>query len=423
MNEPFGNIIGYDDIKQELSTIIGWYTDPNIAPFVRLPRGILLVGSPGQGKTLFMRAIREAALMPTYPFVSDGKQEIASELLKVFEAASKEPHGAIILIDELDTLLAKNSRASRCMEELMDGLSPQNRVLFIASANTPLEDRDPLSRPGRFDRAIWLFYPNERERHDILTHYLAQHGKSIAEDELGYFVEQTEGCSNACLSAIVTDACLRNHGKSINGEMLEASHTLLRFHELPYHGPIERPALVSCVHEIGHAILIDHYRKHYTLRHISMRAKYSHRGACYSTVNNADQTQETVIESIEIDLAGFLANKILLGVKDDGSASDLTGARLEARRLINSYGFFGTDKVLREYDTDRRNESWVTCLRNERLAAKLILQCERRASRIIRKNRDVILRLAKELQQNGFLSGSRVHEVLAETSAAQKQHA
>ena len=80
-------------------------------------------------------------------------------------------------------------------------------------------------------------------------------------------------------------------------------------------------------------------------------------------------------------------------------------------------------KVLREYDTDRRNESWVTCLRNERLATKLIRQCERRASRIIRKNRDVILRLAKELQQNGFLSGSRVHEVLAETPAAQKQHA
>lgn len=154
-----------------------------------------------------------------------------------------------------------------------------------------------------------------------------------------------------------------------------------------------------------------------------MRAKYSHRGAYYSTVKNADQTQETVIESIEIDLAGFLANKILLGVKDDGSASDLTGARLEARRLINSYGYFGTDKVLREYDTDRRNESWVTCLRNERLTAKLIRQCERRASRIIRKNRDVILRLAKELQQNGFLSGKRVHEVLSEPSATQKQHA
>lgn len=423
MNEPFGNIIGYDDIKQELSTIIGWYTAPNIAPFVRLPRGILLVGSPGQGKTLFMRAIKEAALMPTYPFVSDGKQEIASELLNVFEKASKEPHGAIILIDELDTLLAKNNRASRCMEELMDGLTPQNRVLFIASANDPFEDRNPLSRPGRFDRTIWLPYPHERERHDILTYYLAQHGKSITEDELDYLVEQTEGCSNACLSAIVTDACLRNRGKSISGEMLEASHLLLCFDELPYHKSVERLSLVPCVHEIGHAILIDHYRKHYTLRHISMRAKYSHRGACYSTVKNVDQTQETVIESIEIDLAGFLANKILLGVKDDGSASDLTGARLEARRLINSYGYFGADKILREYDTDRRNESWFTCLRNERLATKLIRQCERRASRIIRKNRDVILRLAKELQQNGFLSGKRVHEILAEPSATQKQHA
>ena len=130
-----------------------------------------------------------------------------------------------------------------------------------------------------------------------------------------------------------------------------------------------------------------------------MRKKRLLGGACYSTVKNVEQNQEVDIEGIEIQLGGFLANQIVLGIKDNGSGRDLRNARLEARRLINSYGYRGADKVLREYDPDRRNESWLTCLRNERLATKLIRQCERRASHIIQENKDVILQLAKELQR------------------------
>lgn len=85
--------------------------------------------------------------------------------------------------------------------------------------------------------------------------------------------------------------------------------------------------------------------------------KASAGGACYSTVKNAEQNQEVDIEGIEIELGGFLANKIVLGIKDNESGQDLQNARFEVRWLINTFGYRGADKVLREYDPYRRNES------------------------------------------------------------------
>ena len=420
----FEKIIGYESIKQELSTIIHWYTEPDLDPAIRLPRGVLLVGAPGLGKTLFMRAVTDASPLPVHSFVHNGERDVTPELIKLFEDASAEPNGAIVLIDEFDTLIDRHSRAERCLKELMDGLTPQNRVLFIASANEFLRRSNPLARPGRFDRVIRFMRPDEQERSDILSYYLNLHGRTLQDGELGYLSELTDGCSNADLAAIVTDTCLRNRGKEITADMLERSHALICFDELPEAEPTDAFPWIPCVHEIGHALLMDCYREHYHLHRIVMSKKGERRGACYCTADSKmGMTQEMQAENIDIDLGGFLATKILLGVKDSGSAHDLQNARFEARRLVNSFGFNGADKVLREYSTGERNESWLTCLRNERLATKIIRQCERRTSRIIRKNRDVILRLAKELQQNGFLSGKHVHEILAETSATQKQQA
>ena len=421
----FEKIIGYESIKQELSTIIHWYTESDLDPAIRLPRGIFLAGAPGLGKTLFLRAVMVAAPLPVYPFVSSNEQEVIPELTTLFEKASAEPNGSIILIDELDTLIDRHSRAERCLKELMDGLTPQNRVLFLASANEFLRrGGNPLFRPGRFDRVIHFERPDEQERHDILSYYLHQHKQILAEEDLNYLTELTDGCSNADLAAIVTDACLRNRGKELTADMLERAHALISFEELPEADSAETLPWIPCVHEIGHAILIDRYREHYHLHRIVMNKKGAHNGACYYTTDKvAGLTLEAKTESIEIGLGGFLATKILLGVQDGGSGHDLQGARFEARRLVNSFGFNGADKVLREYSIEERNESWLTCLRNERLATKLIRRCERRASQIIRKNRDVILRLAKELQQAGFLSGQRVHEMISEASDAKKLHA
>lgn len=420
----FENIIGYEAVKNELSTIIGWYTDKTLDLSIRLPRGVLLTGSPGLGKTLFMRAVKESAPLPVYPFVTNEWHDAASDLTRVFEKASEEQNGAIILIDELDALLNNSSSAERCLRELMDGLNSQNRILFLASSNERLSRHDSLSRPGRFDRTIRFSYPTERERSSILLYYMKQYGRTLSQEDLDYIARLTGGCSNAGLAAIVSDACLRNHDLKLTGEMLEKSHALICCSELPKVEEDKDYSLIICVHEIGHAILIDRYREHYDLHRVTVGKKSENCGSCFFSVEkDSEKTQELHLESIEIGLAGFLATKILLGVKDCGSAEDLMQARFEARRLINSFGYAGVDKVLREYDSYHRNESWVTCLRNERLAKKMIRLCERRASRIIRNNRDVILKLAKELQQTGALSGKRIREVLSETSGVQKKHA
>lgn len=424
MSDMFDGIIGYRPVKRELSTIIGWYTDPGIDPSLRLPRGILLVGDPGMGKTLFMRAIREAAPLPVYPYTDDGEEgHAAAALFRLYETAAQEANGAIILIDELDALLEKDKKVIRILKERMDGLEPQKRVLFIATANRPFKDNDPLARPGRFDRTIWLLDAGIRDRRDILLYYLKKHGQSLPQGDLDPFVERIQFCSNAQIAAIVTDACLRRGGAPVDLKMLERSYDTIYFSQLPDGAADETPSLSDCVHEIGHAVLIHHYRAHYTLCNISMARQYGQYGACYCKVNNPDNVMDVTLEEIEIGLGGYLAKKILLGLRDSGAVSDLLNARLSARCLVNTYGFFGADKVLREYDTDCRNESWISCRRNERLATKIVRRCERRAARIIRQNRDVILRLAKELQQGGYLNGERVAEVLSGSEAGQRRHA
>lgn len=416
----------YDAIKDELSTIISWYTDPNIDSSVRLPRGVLLTGAPGLGKTLFMRAVKEAAPLPVYTFVGNGERDITPGLIQLFEAASEEPNGAVFLIDELDSILDSSCRVEHCLKELMDGLKPQNRVLFIASANKSFRGNNPLLRPGRFDRVIRFSYPDRHERADIIRYYLDRQGRTLGSDVLGYISELTDGCSNAELAAIVSDACLRNRDSEITEEMLECSHALINYAELPKEVSEGELSLITCVHEIGHAILIDRYREHYKLHRITVNKKYNQCGTCFCTIDNdTGKTLDFYLESIDIGLAGFMATNILLGVKDSGSASDLQDARTEARRLVNSFGYNGVDKVLREYVSGRRNESWVTCLRNERLAGKIIRRCERRVEGIIKANKNVILRLAKELQQVGSLSGRRVRKVLSEEQSAnaRKKHA
>lgn len=286
----FEKIIGYESIKQELSTIIHWYTEPDLDPAIRLPRGVLLVGAPGLGKTLFMRAVTDDSPLPVHSFVHNGERDVTPELIKLFEDASAEPNGAIVLIDEFDTLIDRHSRAERCLKELMDGLTPQNRVLFIASANEFLRRSNPLARPGRFDRVIRFMHPDEQERSDILSYYLNLHGRPLQDEELGYLSELTDGCSNADLAAIVTDTCLRNRGKVITADMLERSHALICFDELPEAEPTDAFPWIPCVHEIGHALLMDCYREHYHLHRIVMNKKGERRGACYGAAASEDRS-------------------------------------------------------------------------------------------------------------------------------------
>lgn len=410
----FEEIVGYEDVKNELNTIIGWYATSETKTSLRLPRGVLLFGAPGVGKTMFLRSVKDAAPLPVYSLVDEDEKNAASRLNELFDEASRESRGAIILIDELDSLMERSYDFKDCLKKRMDGLEPQNRILFLATANCNFCSSQSLSRPGRFDRQICISRPREKNREEMITYYFAKQGLTIPEDELSYCIKLTRGCSGADIAAITSDAFLRNPGKTVTANEFERSYALICCRELPpAHPEEEHYPLIPCVHEAGHAFMVEYYSAYYDLHRVSMRKKGEVCGTCYySAKPPRESSQAALLANIEIGLAGFLATKVLFHLTDSGSASDLMTARLEARKLVNTYGYSGADKVLREYESGVRNESWVTCLRNERLATKLLRKSERHVRKVLQKNQEVIFAIAQKLQTNGALRGQCVRDIL-----------
>lgn len=409
----FEKIAGYESLKQELATILGWYADPNLPQKAKLPRGVVLVGAPGTGKTLFLRSIHEISTLPVYIFEDNGKDDVIQQLQELFEKATEEPGGAIVVLDELDGLLHENYRLQRNLKEWMDGLVSHERVLVIASANSLGGIDDALLRPGRFDRVIRMSRPSKEERSQIIAFYLNAHNQTFSKEEMDYFCDLMSDCPPADIAAIIEDAWLRSKGQALTTEQIEFSHQLIHYQDLPEEKDSTERKKIICVHEIGHAVLIDRYRSDYSLHLISANSNCGRGGTCYiASADTAQHTLDYFTERVEIALGGYLATKIILGALDGGSAQDLLEARFNARRLVNTFGYCGAKHVLREYSRNERNESWVTCFFNERRATKILRRCEKRAAKYIKQNREKILQLAAELQQSGYLRARRVREVM-----------
>ena len=409
----FEKIAGYESLKKELATILGWYADPNLPKNAKLPRGVVLVGAPGTGKTLFLRSIHEVSTLPVYVFEDSGTEDVIPQLQSLFEKAAKEPRGAIVVLDELDGLLHENYRLQTDLKEWMDGLVLHERVLVIASANTLGGIDDALLRPGRFDRVIRMNRPSKEERNKILTFYLSAHNKTFSKEEMDYFCDLMSTCTPADIAAIIEDAWLRSNGQALTAEQIELSHQLIHYQQLPSETDSTGYKKLVCVHEIGHAVLIDRYRSDYSLHLISVNSDGDNGGACYiASAETAQYTLDYYTERVEIALGGYLATKIILGALDSGSAEDLTEARFNVRRLVNTFGYCGAKHVLRQYNRNERNESWLTCFFNERRATRILRRCEKHAAKYIKQNREKILQLAAELQKNGYLRARRIREIM-----------
>ena len=420
----FEKVAGYEIIKKEISTILGWYADESIDASVRLPRGVLLAGHPGIGKTLLMRSVKEEAPLPVYYYENQDPEDIVNDFCRLYKKVSEEAKSAVILIDELDELIEEDRSLGRYLKEAMDGLEPQNRIFFMATANDMTRlNISGLLRSGRFDRTVTMQLPTKEDRQKIFARYLTARGLHFDEEEVRFFAAQTSSCSGADIVAIVEDACLRG-GNAVTSEAIEQSIALVRDGELPAADTQKTPALSVCVHEIGHAVLVDRYRSTFDLNRITVTPSASYLGACIYTPDEDDnKSTEDLLHKIEIGLGGTVAARLLLGVKEFGAGQDLVRSRYEARRLVNSCGHCGIKRTLRAYHTEERNESWLTCFINERLATKILRQCERRARRYIKAHRRQILQLAEELRQKSCLPGRRVREVMSGEAPAEKASA
>ena len=398
----FENVIGYDYVKEELATIIGWYRNDKILndKKYKLPKGIVFYGQPGNGKTLFVRELISAFNTNAY-IVQGDEEKIESEITKTYEEARKNPF-SLVLIDELDLLIDKNSSVTRVLQDELDGINQDGgRVLTIATTNYYDSLPEALRRSGRFDRQMEIDTPDKETRIKLLEHCFNIYEIDSSCISIKYLAEMTHYYSCAEIIAICNDLALRYSNKTITNKDFLKSKDICNG-RLRYNMKSSKTQdRTVAIHEVGHALIALKYSNNYKV----LMTNYSRRGGYTQTcpVEESMQSIESEIQDIEISLAGTICEKLFNSFQSTGADDDLENARAKANYVVNRYGIYGSTTILKRFDLYGRMETEKTRLRNEKLSNKLIKSCEKRVIKYLKNKGKLVYYLADLMQQNGFL--------------------
>lgn len=370
----FKDVAGLNESKKEISEVVDFLTDPK-AFFdmgARIPRGVLLVGDPGTGKTLLARAVAGEAKAPFFHTSGPEFEEMlvgagAARVRDLFKRA-KSLSPAIIFIDEIDAVARrrgldlKSSSTEQTLNQIlveMDGFEKRDAVIVIAATNRP-DVLDPaVLRPGRFDRIVTLSLPDHNEREEILK--IHARNKKLAEDVSMKEVAQfTLGFSGAQLENLMNEAAIqavRNAHTVITKE--DVKEAILKVSLGPRRESMtmtEESIKNTAYHEAGHAIVGAFLKHADKIRSISIVPRGRSLGVTYSMGDN-DKTNETygsLIDDIAMLAAGRVAEELIFGAENitTGASSDIQRATYLANKLVKRFGM--NDKVgFIQYEDDR----------------------------------------------------------------------
>lgn len=448
----FSDVAGVDEAKEELREIIEFLKDPQRYQRLggRIPKGVLLMGPPGSGKTLLAKAVAGEANVPFYTisgsdfvemFVGVGAARVRDLFEQAKRAAKSSGRGSIIFVDEIDAVGRQrfagigggHDEREQTLNALlaeMDGFDTQAGVILIGATNRP-DVLDPaLLRPGRFDRTIVVDRPDVRGREEILKIH-ARNVKLGKDADLSKLARQTPGFSGADLANLVNEAALlaaRRGKDSVNQEELEESI------ERVMAGPERRSRVISkrekeivAVHESGHALLTllvtgktdelhkvsiiprGHAALGYTL-HLPVEDRYL-------------TTEKELRDKITVLLGGRVAEELVFKEITTGAQNDLEIATNYAQRMVCEYGmsrklgnltfgkkdrevFLGRD-LLREKDY---SENTAVAIDEE--VRKIVDDCHNRATDLLRGHLDQLRKLSDRLLEKEVLEAEEVKELV-----------
>lgn len=356
----FKDVAGAKEAKEELSEVVEFLKTPKKFQDLgaRIPRGVLLLGSPGTGKTLLARAVAGEANVPFFHISGSEFVEMfvgvgASRVRDLFKKAKKSAP-CILFIDEIDAvgrrrgagLGGSHDEREQTLNQIlveMDGFEPTTNIIVMAATNRP-DVLDPaLLRPGRFDRQVVLENPDIKDREAILKVHAKQ--KPLAKDvSLRRVAERTPGFSGADLANVLNEGAIlaaRQNKKIIEmPDLFEAIEKVMLGPERKSRVLSEREKEITAYHEAGHAI-VAHFLHHMDpVQKISIIARGQAGGYTIKlpTEDKHMFTKTEYIEEIAVLLAGYLAEKEKYGEVTTGATSDLRRATNIARRLITDFG-------------------------------------------------------------------------------------
>ena len=434
----FDDVAGLDEEKHEMIEIVDFLKNPERFNKMgaKIPRGVLLCGQPGTGKTLIAKAIAGEA---NVPFISMSGSEFiemfaglgASRVRKLFEKARKVSP-CIIFIDEIDAIGSRRTSSSGAESENnqtlnqllveMDGFDTDETIIVLAATNRPEMLDKALLRPGRFDRRITIGLPDMRGREEILK--IHAKGKQFAEDvNLKSIAEDTAGFTGAELANILNEAAIIatiNEHEAINNKDIEdAVKKVTVGLEKQSRVISEKDKRLTAYHEAGHAIVSSQLETQKGVKEVSIIPRGLAGGyTMYKSDEDKYYISKTEMEEKLVALlGGRAAEKIVLNDISTGASNDIEVATGIAKNMITKYGMsesLGPISINTEqdpYELQMLGEKFGDAIGAE---VKILLDnAYITAQKLIHENRDKLDRVAEALLEKEVISAEEFQELLA----------
>ena len=439
----FSDVAGEDEAKENLQEIVNYLHDPGKYQEIgaSMPKGILLVGPPGTGKTMLAKAVAGESQVPFFSISGSEFVEMfvgmgASKVRDLFSQA-KEKAPCIVFIDEIDAIGQKrsggqyggNDEREQTLNQLlteMDGFDDNSGVIILAATNRP-ESLDPaLTRPGRFDRRVPVELPDLKGREEILKVH-ARKIKLAENVDFSTVARMASSASGAELANIVNEAALRavRDGRKLvtQADLEESIETVIAGYQKKNAILTDREKWIVSYHEIGHALVAARQTHSAPVQKITIIPRTS--GALGYTMqveegNHYLMSREEIENKIATFTGGRAAEEVVFGSVTTGASNDMEQATKLARAMLTRYGMsdeFGMVALETVTNQYLGGDASLACspetqTKIDRLVVELVERQHQKALQILRDDRQKLDELARFLHEKETITGEEFMSIL-----------
>ena len=447
----FDDVAGEDEAKESLAEIVDYLHNPQKYTDVgaSMPKGVLLVGPPGTGKTMLAKAVAGEANVPFFSISGSEFVEMfvgmgASKVRDLFKQA-KEKAPCIVFIDEIDAIgkkrdnqLSSNDEREQTLNQLlteMDGFDDNNGVIILAATNRP-ESLDPaLTRPGRFDRRVPVELPDLAGREAILK----VHAKKIKTgDDVDFhtIARMASGASGAELANMINEAALRavrnNRTVVTEADLEESIEVVIAGYQKKNAVLSDQEKKTVAYHEIGHALVAAMQSHSAPVQKITIIPRTSGALGYTMQVETGDKylmSKDELANKICTFTGGRAAEEVVFGEITTGASNDIEQATKLARAMITRYGMsdefdmVALETVNNQYLGGDTSLACSTATQQEidKMVVSLVKSQHEKAIQILKDNRKALDALAKYLYEKETITGEEFMHVLKQETEAEKQ--
>ncbi len=447
----FDDVAGEDEAKESLAEIVDYLHNPQKYTDVgaSMPKGVLLVGPPGTGKTMLAKAVAGEANVPFFSMSGSEFVEMfvgmgASKVRDLFKQA-KEKAPCIVFIDEIDAIgkkrdnqLSSNDEREQTLNQLlteMDGFEGNNGVIILAATNRP-ESLDPaLTRPGRFDRRVPVELPDLAGREAILKVH-AKKIKTADDVDFHTIARMASGASGAELANMINEAALRavrnNRTVVTEADLEESIEVVIAGYQKKNAVLSDKEKKTVAYHEIGHALVAAMQTHSAPVQKITIIPRTSGALGYTMQVETGDKylmTKDELANKICTYTGGRAAEEVVFNEITTGASNDIEQATKLARAMITRYGMSDEfDMVALETVNNQYlgGDTSLACSAQtqqeiDKMVVQLVKTQHEKAIGILRSNRKALDALAKYLYEKETITGEEFMEVLKKETEAEKQ--